>query len=67
MTWEAKCAMCKTALAYPDNPQVDVRMGRKLFVSVPCPKCPATHDVTADSGFVICFVPNQPLRVKVAR
>jgi ribosomal protein S27E len=68
------CPVCGARLVMPDILKRRVIKGRwadgrttRTLVTVRCPKCPVTADVFEDTGVLICFAPNQPLKVRVAR
>lgn len=65
----ASCPVCGAWPTMPEVPTVVVRrlspsVTRDVVVDVPCPGCPAALTYFADTGFVCCFTPNQPLTVR---
>lgn len=65
----ASCPVCGAWPTMPEEPAVIARrlspsVTRNVVVDVSCPECPAVLTYFADTGFVCCFTPNQPLTVR---
>jgi hypothetical protein len=65
----ASCPICGAWPSMPEEPTIRARklsptVTRDVVVGVPCPKCPAAITYYADTGFVCCVTPNQPLTVR---
>jgi len=61
------CPVCGTRAVMPDKPVYDVRVGRKVIVDIRCTGCPAALTLFESTGHIVCFIPNQVLKVRRVR